>query len=62
MLSEGILVLGAGLCTDSGGWLYIGPAPEFGMTEVEASFITLRPADDHGRSWTQILYWELWSV
>jgi hypothetical protein len=62
ILSEEGLELGAGLCIDTDGCLDICPAPEFGMTEVDSSFITLRPADDDGWSSIQILRWELWSV
>jgi hypothetical protein len=55
-------LLGAGLYIAASGWMSMGPAPEFGMTEVDASFITPRPAVDHGWSWAQIVHWELWSV
>jgi hypothetical protein len=62
MLSEEGLELGAGLYFDPNGQLYTGPAPEFGMTEVDASFVTLKPPNDDGWPWAQIIHWELWSV
>jgi hypothetical protein len=65
MLSEGGLELGgrgAGLCIAASGYLSTCPAPQFGVTEADASFITPRPADNHGWSWTEIRRWELWSV
>jgi hypothetical protein len=62
MLSKDGLDLGAGLCINTSGWLCIGHAPEFGMTEEDASLISLKPADDDGRSCAVIVRWELWSV
>jgi hypothetical protein len=59
---QGFLLFGEGFWVNAGGFLLSGPAPDFGMTEVDASFITLRPPNDHGWSWAQILHWELWSV
>jgi hypothetical protein len=56
------LSFGAGFSVDVFGYLDIGPAPEFKMTEVDASFICLRLAGKHGWCYTQIISWELWSV
>jgi hypothetical protein len=53
---------GTGLEIYGAGWLFTRPAPEFGMTEGDASFITQDQPDDHGLSLTQIIRWELWSV
>jgi hypothetical protein len=53
---------GTGLMVTANGGLMIAPAPEFGMTEVDASFVSLRPASKDGRSFGRIVRWELWSV
>jgi hypothetical protein len=62
MASEDDLWFGTGFCIDNAGFLHSGRAPEFGMTEVDASFICLEGADDDGWAATQIDHWELWSV
>jgi hypothetical protein len=56
------LSFGAGFGVDVFGYLDVGPAREFEMTEVDASFICLRRTDKHGWCYTQIICWELWSV
>jgi hypothetical protein len=56
------LSFGAGFGVDVFGYLDIGSAREFDMTEVDASFICLRLADKHGWCYTQIICWELLSV
>jgi hypothetical protein len=61
-MREGCLWYGDGFCVHPFGFLRSGPAPEFGMTEVEASFVTLKPADSDGWSLAQTDRWELWSV
>jgi hypothetical protein len=61
-VTERRLLFGAGFWVSANGWLYSGRAPEFGLTEVDASFICLRPTDNRGWSRTQIIRWELWSV
>jgi hypothetical protein len=42
------LWVGTGFCVDASGFVLAGRAPEFGMGEVDASFITLRPAMNGG--------------
>jgi hypothetical protein len=59
---EGLGPGGAGFGINTGGYLFMGRAPEFGMTEVDASFINLKRPNDDGWPWAEILHWELWSV
>jgi hypothetical protein len=61
-LSEEFLDVGVGFSVDSLGWLYCGQAPEFGMMEEDASFISVRPAGHEEWLLAQIDRWELWSV
>jgi hypothetical protein len=59
---DGCLRFGTGFCVHASGWLYSRGAPEFGMTEEEASVISLRQAGHDGWSFAQIDHWELWRV
>jgi hypothetical protein len=52
----------SGLCVGALGYLYARAAPEFRITAVDASFITMKQGGKDGWSMTQILRWELWSV
>jgi hypothetical protein len=61
-VSEGVMCFGTGLLVDAVGFLHSGRSPEFGMTEVDASCLSLEPAGDDGWSSAQIGRWELWSV
>jgi hypothetical protein len=57
------LWFGTGLLVHAVGVVvFTRPAPEFGMTEVDANFVSLRPADNDGQSVALIDRWELWSV
>jgi hypothetical protein len=61
-VTERFLCVGAGFCVGAVGFLYVGRAREFGMTEVDASFIGLAPAVRGVWSAAQNDRWELWSV
>jgi hypothetical protein len=60
--SDEFLQFGTGLSLHSGGTLCIECAPEFGMTQEDASFISLEPAGDDGLSISVVRRWELWGV
>jgi hypothetical protein len=62
LVNERWLRFGAGFCVDAVGCLHIGRAPEFGMTELDASFICLKPTGQSEWSHTEVICWELWSV
>jgi hypothetical protein len=55
-------VIRRGVVGRAGGWLYTRPAPDFGMLEADASFITQMSTCRDGWFMSQILRWELWSV
>jgi hypothetical protein len=61
-VDEECMWLGVGLLICAVGGLLIGSAPEFGMTEVDASFVSLKPCASDGWSLAGIDRWELWSV
>jgi hypothetical protein len=61
-VNEEFLWFGAGLLVHAVGCLFNGRAPEFGMTEVDAGFVSLKWAWHEGRFMSRILRWEVWSV
>jgi hypothetical protein len=61
-VSERFVWFGAGFCVDAFGYLHCGLAAEFGMTEADTGFVSLKPVGNDGWSLTPILRWELWSV
>jgi hypothetical protein len=61
-VSEEFMRFGTGLVVGAVEYLFTRPAPEFGMTEEDASFVSLKPADGGGWSFACLDRWELWSV
>jgi hypothetical protein len=61
-VDETFVWFGTGLFVYAVGGLLMRSAPEFGITEVDASFVSLKPAGDGGWFFARIDRWELWSV
>jgi hypothetical protein len=61
-MGEEYLLFATGLWIESCGLLLGGCAPQFGMTEVDASFITMMPPGQGGFSSARMSRWEVWSL